>query len=146
MIVTSLLSSHRLVEMAEARPYGTSRTLLLESAQGIDRVSNALALNRPGRCDRGAPRAGSNRAERATTSINSRHSSKWNDPPHPVRPRSRRPWTPTIPATTTPVPSSTVVVDDDDAGAGSDPDGDAGRSAHGTGESVTPRRRSSDSH
>ena len=48
-VVATLLGSQSLVELARQQPYGTSRTVSLTLAQGVDRVAQALSLDRPAR-------------------------------------------------------------------------------------------------
>ncbi len=47
LLVAALLSSARLVEIAQRQPFGGWRDFWLDAATAVDRVANALALNRP---------------------------------------------------------------------------------------------------
>lgn len=47
LLLSMFLVSGKLVEIAERQPLGDSRNRWVEAAEGVDRVSNFLALNRP---------------------------------------------------------------------------------------------------
>lgn len=47
--VAILLGSQSLVNLAEQQPYGAKRTMLVGMARGVDRVAEALSLDRPAR-------------------------------------------------------------------------------------------------
>lgn len=47
LLVATLLGSGALVELAERQPFGWQRDLLVGAAGSVDRLANALSLNRP---------------------------------------------------------------------------------------------------
>ena len=47
LVMTMLLTSGKLVEIAERQPLGSSRDRWLDLARGVDRVANFISLNRP---------------------------------------------------------------------------------------------------
>jgi len=49
LVVATLLGSQSLVNLAAQQPYGVKRTVVLALARGVDRVADALSLDRPAR-------------------------------------------------------------------------------------------------
>ena len=94
LLLTMLLVSGKLVEIAERQPLGESRDRWLDLAEGVDRTANFLALNRPYDLITDIRGVGTDAGEKVDTVLqvveafeaervsNSRSDSSW--PPAPV--------------------------------------------------------------
>ena len=113
LIVAGLLSSARLVDMADRQEFGPSRDRWLTAAERVDEVARSIGLDQPAvAADRLLGRAGSPDAVVLGELAPTRPSPPVDPTPSTVSPTSTAPPTPTTssPPTTTPTTTTTTTL------------------------------------